>query len=82
MTGAEMMKIASILFFNYLIENDLLFKVLMVNLIHDEILIESPKELAEECSIKLKECMEKAGTFFCDIIPVKATPVITPYWTH
>lgn len=81
-TGAEMMKMAAILFFKYLVEHDLLFKVYIVNLIHDEILVETPKELALELKPVLQDCMEKAGSYFCKTIPVKANPVISNHWTH
>lgn len=81
-TGAEMMKMAAILFFKYLVEHDLLFKVYIVNLIHDEILIETPKELALELKPVLQDCMEKAGSYFCKTVPIKANPVISNHWTH
>lgn len=81
-TSAEITKIAAIYFFNYLIENKLLFKVFIVNLIHDEILIEAPKNLAEELAKVLKLCMERAGDIFCKTIKLEASPVITEYWVH
>ena len=81
-TGAEAMKLATIFFFKYLRENSLLFKVLIVNLVHDEILVEVPKKLAEVIKPVIKDCMERAGNLFCKIIPLEATPIITPYWTH
>ena len=81
-TSAEITKIATIYFFKYLIENNLLFKVLIVNLIHDEILLEVPKEMAESISIVLKQCMEKAGNIFCKTVKLEATPLITDFWEH
>ena len=81
-TAAEMTKLAAINLFDYIVENDLLFKVLIVNMVHDEIVLESPPELAEESQQQLKYHMEKAGNLFCKIIPIKANPEITKVWKH
>lgn len=81
-TGAEMTKIATIEFFNLLRKNNLLFVVKIVNLIHDEILIETPLELKEVCKKWLEKCMIQAGSYFCTIIPLKANVVTSTYWEH
>ena len=82
-SSAEITKFAGVLFFKYLEENNLLFThVRICNIIHDEIVIECKKEMAEEMAVKLKECMEKAGEPFCPTIPLKAEPCITEFWNH
>jgi len=81
-TGAEVMKLATIFFFKYLYDNRLLFKVLIPNLVHDEILVETPKEFASVLKSVIKDCMERAGDVFCKTIPLEATPIITPFWAH
>lgn len=81
-TAADITKYAEVLFFRHLEENNLLFTVLIPNQVHDEIIAECPEAIAEEISIVLKECMEKAGERFCKTVLLKATPVITDYWTH
>ena len=81
-TSAEITKIASIYLYQYLKDNDLLFKVLLVNLIHDEILIECPEIIAESMANTLKRCMEDAGKFFCKVVPLKAEPMISSLWVH
>ena len=82
-TAAEITKFAGVLFFNYLEENNLLFKYVRIcNIIHDEIVVECKKDIAEKMAAKLKECMEKAGEPFCPTIPLKAEPCITEFWNH
>lgn len=81
-TAAEITKVAAIYLFNYIIQNNLLNTVKIVNLIHDELLIECPEELSTEISDKVKYFMEKAASIFCPIIPIKATPVISEFWNH
>lgn len=81
-TSADITKLAGIYMFRYLEEHKLLFKILMPNVVHDELHLECPKVIAEAMASKLKECMEKAGDVFCKTIKLKAEPCITDYWTH
>lgn len=81
-TAAEMTKLAVIKIFNYLVTNDLLYKVKICILVHDEIVLEVPKDIQNEMSQVLKDCMESAANTFCKILPVKAEPVISEVWTH
>lgn len=81
-TAAEMTKLAAIFFFSWLKEKELLGIVLIVNIVHDEIVVECPKNISEEVAKNLKECMEKAGNLFCTTIPIKAEPKITDKWEH
>ena len=81
-SSADITKLAGIYFFRYLIEKGLVFKVLMPNVVHDEWIVESPKELAEEMKNKLQECMEDAGKVFCKVVKLKADPMITTHWQH
>ena len=81
-TSADITKLAGIYMFRYLEEHNLVFKVLMPNVVHDEIHLECKKEQAKELSLILKKCMEDAGDVFCKTVPLKAEPCITPYWTH
>ena len=81
-TSADITKLAGIYFFRYLLEKNLLFKVLLPNVVHDEWIVESPADLAEELSVVLKECMEKAGEVFCKTIKLNADPCVTLNWKH
>jgi DNA polymerase I-like protein with 3'-5' exonuclease and polymerase domains len=81
-SSACITKYAGILYWRHLLEKDLVFKVKLAIICHDEFLVEVPKEIAKEESIVLKQCMEQAGDFYCKRIKLTATPVITPYWKH
>jgi DNA polymerase I-like protein with 3'-5' exonuclease and polymerase domains len=79
--SAEITKLACVYFWNkYLIPNNLLFKVLIVNIIHDEILVETPLEIAEETAKQLEKSMVDSGAKFCKRVKLKADPCIAPYW--
>lgn len=81
-TGADMMKLAMYKTFRWIISKGYLNIVLMVNTIHDEIVLECPEALADECSKILSTNMEEASKLFCKHISVKAEPLITKKWTH
>lgn len=81
-SSATITKIAGIKFFNWIKENNLIHKVLISNVIHDEYLVECPKDMAELVAGKLQECMQDAAIEYCPIIPLKADPNITTEWEH
>lgn len=81
-TAAAMTKVAALYLFNYIVEHKLFHRVKIVNLIHDEIILEVPEELAEAIAEQTKYYMEQAGDIFCNIIPVKAVPVVSKKWEH
>ena len=79
--SAEITKLACVYFWNkYLVPNNLLFKVLIVNIIHDEILVETPLRIAEETAKQLEKSMVDAGAKFCKRVKLKADPCVAPYW--
>ena len=79
--SAEITKLACVYFWTkYLVPNNLLFKVLMVNIIHDEILIETPEEIAQQAAAQLEKAMVDAGAKFCKRVPLKADPCIEKFW--
>ena len=81
-TAAAMTKIAAIRYFNHLVNDGLIFKVLIPNDVHDELLIEPPVEIAEQEGKKLSECMEYAANIFCKKVSIKAEPEIGDHWIH
>lgn len=81
-TAAAMTKIAGIRYFNHLVNDGLIFKVLIPNDVHDEYLIEPPEEIAEQEARKLSECMEYAANIFCKKVSIKAVPEIGTCWIH
>lgn len=81
-SSADITKYACILFFKWILKEELLHTVKIVNLIHDEIVIEAPEELMPKAVEALKDCMAKAGEPFCPIIPLSATADIGKHWIH
>lgn len=81
-TAAAMTKIAGIRYFNHLVNDGLIFKVLIPNDVHDEYLIEPPEEIAEQEARKLSECMEYAANIFCKKVSIKAVPELASCWVH
>lgn len=81
-TAAAMTKIAGIRYFNHLVNDGLIFKVLIPNDVHDEYLIEPPAEIAEQEAKKLSECMEYAAAIFCKKVTIRAVPEISDKWVH
>lgn len=81
-SSADITKLAGIYFFRYLIDNDLVFKVKLPNVVHDEWLVECPEDMAAGLSKVLQDCMERAGDVFCKTVKLKAEPMITKTWKH
>jgi DNA polymerase I-like protein with 3'-5' exonuclease and polymerase domains len=81
-TSAIITKIAGIKYFNHLIEANLLFAVWIVNIVHDEYLVEASDVLAHDEADWLQKCMEDAGAIFCKDVRLKAVPEIAEYWVH
>ena len=81
-SSADITKLAGVYFFRYLQKNNLIFKVLLPNVVHDEWIVEAPEDIAPEIAKVLQECMEKAGDIFCKVVKLKAEPQITKYWQH
>ena len=82
MTSADITKYACILFFKEILKRDWWLKVKIVNLIHDEILVECPSNIVEEVKETLIACMENAGKPFCKIVPLKAAALHGDHWVH
>lgn len=80
--GALCFKLASIKLFNWLKENNLLFKVKYCIPVHDEINLEAPEEIAEEVAKILVQCMESGGKPFCTRAPLTADISIGDHWIH
>lgn len=80
--SSSITKIAGILLFDWIKSNNMINKVLISNIVHDEFIIECPKNIADTVSRAVKDCMEKAGSYYCKLVPLKASPVITNHWEH
>jgi len=81
-TAASMTKLALILIFKKLELDNKLGKVLIPNIIHDEVVCECVEVESEYWANIVQDCMEKAGAYFCQRVPLKAEPYIGKDWTH
>ena len=81
-SAASLTKQAGVLFFDWMLDNDYQDIVLIPNFVHDEIMIECPKDIAENIADTLKDFMKIAADPYCKIVPLEAVPKITSYWTH
>lgn len=81
-SSADISKLAGVIFFNQLKKAGLLFKVKIVNMVHDEFNIEAPDAIADEMSTLLVNCMVAAGSQFCKTIKLGAVADIGDHWIH
>ena len=81
-TSSDITKLATIYFFRQILEMGLFGVVKIVNLVHDEILVECPDELVDEMSQVLITSMVDAGDKFCTIVPLRADAVVGKHWVH
>ncbi len=78
-TGADLLKLAVLMFDVELRRKGLEAK--LVNLVHDEIVVECPTEQAEDVRNTLEDAMVKAGHIVLKHVPVEAESVISESWT-
>ncbi len=81
-SGSDITKLAACYMFDYILENKLFNRTKIVNIVHDEILIECPTSIEDKIAKKLEECMVRSGKVFFTRIPLEATASIGNYWIH
>ena len=81
-SSADITKLACIYFYRQILKNNWWQIVKIVNIVHDEIIIEAPEELIQQAEELLLRCMELAGDQFCDVLPLTAEPATGDYWIH
>lgn len=75
-------KSAGVLFRKHQIKNNLQDKIYITNLIHDEVLIETKTEYAEEGKQIIEDCMKRSAQHFCKKVKMEATAEIVSWWHH
>jgi DNA polymerase-1 len=79
--SAEISKLAGIYFWqDYIIPNNLFGVVKLVNIIHDEYLVECPESIIEKTSNAIQGAMEKSAAKFCKRVKLGAEPAYAKYW--
>ena len=80
--GSMCFKVSAIMFFRWLIKNNLLFTVKYCIPVHDEHNVEAPEEIADKVSKVLVKCMEEGGKRFCTRAHLGADVNISDHWIH
>ncbi len=77
-TGADILKLAVLLFDMYITKEDLNANV--VNLIHDEIVVECKEEESKKVKEILEKAMKEAGKYALKTVPVEVESTISGRW--
>ena len=79
-TAASQTKYAGVKIFKWIVENEYFDIVKIVNLVHDEIVVECPEELISIVEPLVKQFMEEGANAFMSIIPMIAEPEVSNHW--
>lgn len=80
-SGIVILKIAMRKFFEWILANGYFNKVKLCALVHDEAVIEFPKDI-EDAPQVLKTCMEEAAALVCKSLPIPSKPETSTCWVH
>lgn len=86
--GSMCLRVSMINFFEWIRNNNLLFKVKICVTPYDEINCEAPEDIAETVATELYNCMVKAGAYFCTRCKLDADisklddGTLPTYWIH
>lgn len=75
-------KLAAILLRREIIAKNLQDSVFIINLVHDEVIVECVESLAEYGAKLTEDKMVEAGAYWCKLVPLKAKATITSFWEH
>lgn len=78
--GAHQLKYATCLLFKWILESNLLWKVKIVNSVHDELVVECAIELSELVRKKVEEFMIMGGNKYLKNLKIKADAAIGNSW--
>ena len=79
-TAASQTKYAGIKLFKWIMENNYFGVVKIINLVHDEIVVECPEDIVLIVEPKVKQFMEEGANKFMRRIPMIADPEISDHW--
>jgi len=80
-TSADISKAAAVKFFEWIEQNKLFGKVLVVNFVHDEIVVECHQRRADLVAQQLQKTMEEVGNHFLKHLTLTAEPKISKEWS-
>ena len=81
MTGAIIMKSAMTTLFNWIVDNNYFNIVHICCSVHDELVLDYPKNLTKIPQI-LEKVMEDAAANYCKSLPIPAESSVGNYWIH
>ena len=81
-SGIAILKLSMTLFFKWLCNEGYFNKVLLCNLVHDEAVVEYPKEMKDIVVPKLQYYMEKGASVLCKKLPIPCVPETGDHWIH
>lgn len=81
-TGSCIIKTAAINLFKWIIDNNMFAKVKLCAMVHDELLVEIPKNIKDTFPSVLEDIMLKAAKVFCKKVPIPAEAEVAAYWIH
>jgi DNA polymerase-1 len=79
-SGVDMIKLALVKIHNRLKEENL--DAFLINVVHDEIIVEASEQDAEKAAMIVKLAMEEAGRQLAPNVPIVAEEGIGEYWKH
>ena len=79
-TAASQTKYAGIKLFKWIMDNNYFGVIKIVNLVHDEIVVECPSEMEDEVAKQVQAAMEEGANAFMEIIPMYAEPEVSNHW--
>lgn len=81
-SGACIIKTAAINLFKWIIQNNRFGQVKLCAMVHDELLVEIPKELETTFPHILEQIMLDAAAVFCKKVPIPAEAEVSDHWVH
>lgn len=80
--GAVVIKDAATQLFNWIVDNGYFNKVLLINITHDEINSECPKDMSSKYASLVTTIMEKAAAKYYYKLPFPAEASVGDHWIH
>lgn len=78
--GAHQIKLAGCILFDWIVENNMQWIILMCNSVHDELVAEAPDEYAEVAKHQVEQAMLVAGNHYLTNLTIKADANIGQSW--
>lgn len=78
--GAHQIKLALCYIFEWIVENNYMWTILMCNAVHDETVCEAPENLSTLIKEKIEEFMRKAGNHYLTDLTIQADAGIGQTW--